>query len=209
MTPSPNVRFFLVAAALLSLPLCHAADTAHALFNGRDLAGWEIVNGGRFSVEDGVLKIDRGTGWLRSDDEFRDFTLILELRFLEANANSGIFVRTGPTSKADENGWPDNGYQVQCMDTAEGANPIGAVIFYGASEFEQVFDRAVIADAKKPAGEWNRMEITCRGEHLAVRLNGTLIVLAQGILKPSGHVGLQAEHGPLEFRRIEIVEHSP
>ena len=90
------------------------------LFNGTNLDGWEIINNGQFSVEEGVLKIDRGTGWLRSNDTFADFVLTMEFRFLEDGANSGIFIRTGPTSADDENGWPNNGYQVQCMDTLTG-----------------------------------------------------------------------------------------
>ena len=40
------------------------------LFNGWNLEGWSIQNGGRFSVQDGVLKLDGGTGWLRSDKTF-------------------------------------------------------------------------------------------------------------------------------------------
>ena len=82
------------------------------LFNGTNLDGWTIINNGQFSVEDGVLKINRGTGWLRSNDTFADFVLTMEFRFLEEGANSGIFVRTGPTSADNENGWPNDGYQV-------------------------------------------------------------------------------------------------
>ena len=110
-------------------PLTSRAIT---LFNGKNLDGWVIENGGRFSVKDGVLSIDRGTGWLRSKDTFGDFKLIAEFRFLEEGANSGIFVRTGPTSKEDENGWPENGYQVQCMDALSGRAPLGTMIPYGA-----------------------------------------------------------------------------
>ena len=69
-----------------------------SLFNGLNLDNWVIENDGQFSVEDGVIKVNRGTGWLRSADVFSDFTLLMEFRFLEAEANSGIFVRTGPTS---------------------------------------------------------------------------------------------------------------
>jgi ankyrin repeat protein len=78
--------------------------TVVKLFNGWNLDGWSIQNGGRFSVQDGILKLDGGTGWLRSDKTFADFKLVIEFRFLEEKANSGIFVRTGPTSKKDKNG---------------------------------------------------------------------------------------------------------
>ena len=61
-------------------------------------------------MENGVLKVDKGVGWLGSVDTFADYTLTIEFRSLEKGSNSGIFVRPGPTSKDDECGWPDNGY---------------------------------------------------------------------------------------------------
>ena len=90
-------------------PMEDTAGSVVQLFNGENLDGWEIVNDGQFLVEDGVLKLNRGTGWLRSSDTFGDFVMTMEFRFLEEEANSGIFVRTGPTSHDDEKGYPDNG----------------------------------------------------------------------------------------------------
>ncbi len=175
------------------------------LFNGWNLDGWEIQNGGRFSVEDGLLKINKGTGWLRSDKTYGDFTLFMEFRFLEPGANSGIFVRTGPTSKDDENGWPDNGYQVQCMDSLKG-KPLATMLPYGAPPFEHKSDLKALRKAYKPAGEWHAYEITAAGETLQVKLNGLLITTCSNIKNRTGHIGIQAEHGLLEFRKIELLE---
>ena len=175
------------------------------LFNGWNLEGWEIQNGGQFSVEDGLLKINKGTGWLRSGKTYGDFTLFMEFRFLEPKANSGIFVRTGPTSKKDENGWPDNGYQVQCMDSLEG-KPLATMIPYGAPPFEHKSDLNALKKAYKPVGEWHTYEITAKGETLAVKLNGILITTCTSIKNKTGHIGIQAEHGLLEFRKIELLE---
>ncbi len=178
------------------------------LFNGWNLDGWEIQNGGRFSVEDGLLKINKGTGWLRSEKTYADFTLFMEFRFLEPQANSGIFVRTGPTSKQDENGWPDNGYQVQCMDSLKG-KPLATMLPYGAPPFEHKSDLKALKKAYKPAGEWHTYEITAKGETLKVILNGSLITTCAGIKNKTGHIGIQAEHGLLEFRKIELLQLSP
>jgi len=155
-------------------------------------------------VEDGVLKVNRGTGWLRSAGVFSDFTLVMEFRFLEAEANSGIFVRTGPTSHDDENGWPNNGYQVQCMDIITGKAPLATMIPYGAPPFDHQSDLAALAKAYKPLGQWQTYEITCVGETLEVKLNGTLITTATSIKNLKGHIGIQAEHGLLEFRKIDL-----
>lgn len=182
-----------------------AAKEPIKLFNGWNLEGWEIQNGGRFSVEDGVLKIDKGTGWLRSEKTYADFTLIMEFRFLEKNANSGIFVRTGSTSKKDENGWPDNGYQIQCMDTLTG-KPLATMLPYGAPPFEHKSDLDALDKAYKPAGEWHTYEIIAKGERLEVKLNGILITTCTSIKNREGHIGIQGENGLLEFRKIELVQ---
>ena len=198
----------LIASAVVGL-LAGCAKTndppkSMSLFNGLDLDNWVIENDGQFSVEDGVIKVDRGTGWLRSADVFSDFTLLMEFRFQEAEANSGIFVRTGPTSNDDENGWPNNGYQVQCMDIITGKAPLATMIPYGAPPFDHQSDLAALAKAYKPLGQWQTYEITCVGETLEVKLNGTLITTATSIKNLKGHIGIQAEHGLLEFRKIDL-----
>lgn len=200
---------FLPAFILLLALVCPPQAKAHEkinLFNGQNLDGWIIENGGQFSVADGVIKLDKGVGWLRSSRSFADFTLILEFRFLEKEANSGIFVRTGPTSNDDENGWPDNGYQVQCMDTLEGQYPLAHMIPYGAPDFESESDIEALKRVYRPAGEWQTYEITCRGETMEIKLNGAVITTCKNIKNLSGHIGIQGEHGLLEFRRIDVVK---
>lgn len=213
MNPQSKKSYWrLIIPGLLMCGVCLVSSSLLAgermvLFNGRDLSGWTIQNNGQFSVEDGVLRVNKGTGWLRSDESFSDFTLKMEFRFLEPKANSGIFVRTAPTSHADQNGWPDNGVQVQCMDTLEGDLHLGAMIPYGAPPFEWVSNRETLRKAYKPTGEWQTYEITCVGETLSVKLNGELITLAIGIKNPTGRIGIQGEHGRLEFRKIEVLTH--
>ncbi len=198
----------LVAAALGSG--CAGPDTMAdhepyiSLFNGRDLDGWVIENNAAFSARDGLLVLNKGTGWLRSEEDFSDFVLEMEFRFLEKGANSGIFIRTGQTSKKDDNGWPDNGYQVQCKDTITEDRALGTMIPYGAPPFEHKSDRDAIARAYRPTGQWNHYRITCKGEELTVELNGILVTTAREIKNLSGHVGIQAEHGHLEFRNIRV-----
>ena len=200
----------LIASAVVGL-LAGCAKTndppkSMSLFNGLNLDNWVIENDGQFSVEDGVIKVDRGTGWLRSADVFSDFTLLMEFRFQEAEANSGIFVRTGPTSNDDENGWPNNGYQVQCMDIITGKAPLATLIPYGAPPFKPKSDLDALAKAYKPLGEWQTYEITCAGETLEVKLNDIRITTATSIKNLTGHIGIQGEHGLVEFRKIELIQ---
>lgn len=184
----------------------NTGDSIIQVFNGETLDGWDIVNGGQFSVEDGVLKLNQGAGWLRSSDTFGDFILTMEFRFLEKEANSGIFVRTAATSQDNENGWPDNGYQIQCMDIITGETPLGQMIDYGAPPFEHEFNLAALQEAYNPTGEWQTYEITARGETLEVRLNGSVLTTATSIKNLTGHIGIQGEFGLLEFRKIQVEE---
>jgi len=175
-----------------------------SLFDGETLDGWVIENNGAFSVQQGRIVLDKGAGWLRSEETYGDFVLEMDFRFLEKEANSGIFVRTGSTSHNDETGWPDNGYQVQCKDIFEGEKPLATMIPYGASPFDYKSDLEALTRAYRPTGQWNHYEITCQGEDLSVKLNGILITTATNIKNREGHVGIQAEYGHLEFRNIQV-----
>ena len=205
MKLSPYFALSIIVSLLVACsPATEESSNTLSLFNGENLDGWEIQNGGQFSVSDGVLKINKGTGWLRSADTFDDFTLTMEFRFMEKGANSGIFVRTGPTSNDDENGWPNNGYQVQCLDEIEHQYPLGFIIPYGAPEFQSESSLEALKSVYKPALEWHTYEITCLGETMEVKLNGAVITTCTDIKNLSGHIGIQAELGLLEFRKIEV-----
>ena len=69
-------------------------------------------------------------------------------------------------------------------------------------------------NASRAPGEWNRMIVTARGDHLTVDLNGANVVdlqLDESAVKDRparGYVGLQ-DHGEpheLRFRRIWLKE---
>jgi hypothetical protein len=199
----PHLTRLIVAILFIASSAFLSAATP--LFNGKDLTGWTIEKNGQFSVSDGLLKVNRGTGWLRSQKTYADYTLVLEVRFLEKGANSGIFVRTGPTSNDDENGWPNNGYQVQCRDTTEGDYPLGGLIPYGAPDFQSTILNAAVNSAYLATGEWNTLEITAHDETISIKLNGIEVCTATEIKNRSGYIGIQGELGLLEFRKIEIT----
>ena len=90
------------------------------------------------------------------------------------------------------------------MDIITGKAPLATMIPYGAPPFDHQSDLAALAKAYKPLGQWQTYEITCVGETLEVKLNGTLITTATSIKNLKGHIGIQAEHGLLEFRKIDL-----
>ena len=117
-----NVSWALVAVAALGLlgapTLSGGTNTADeegfvSLFDGKSLTGWNLMNGAKFVVEDGVIKHTDGHGWLRSDKQYADYQLHVEFRFLKPKQDSGVFLRAGMEGKD----WPDQKYEVQMENT--------------------------------------------------------------------------------------------
>jgi hypothetical protein len=67
-------------------------------------------------------------------------------------------------------------------------------------------------NASKPAEQWNRMIVTCRGTRMQVSLNGEQIIdlqLDKSAMRNrplTGYVGLQDHGQPIWFRNIRLRE---
>jgi hypothetical protein len=169
-----------------------------SLFNGKDLDGWHIENQGKFSVKDGVIVLDRGAGWLRSDKMYQDFELRLDFRFVSKGADSGIFLR----ANNDGSIWPTKNLQVQTMDNESIAGLFGT----GLNEGKVKRDANLMRKVRKTAGEWQSYDILARGGYVEIRLNGVRITVSEGVSVQAGYIGLQGEGGQLEFKHIRIRE---
>jgi hypothetical protein len=58
--------------------------------------------------------------------------------------------------------------------------------------------------SEKPLGEWNKMEITCHGDEITVKVNGDLVNHATKLSQSKGAIGLQSEGAPIEYRDIQL-----
>ncbi len=175
-----------------------AESTAEAgfvrLFDGKTLDGWHLMNGAAFVAEDGVIKLNGGRGWLRSDKEYSDFVLRLELRFMKPRQDGGVFLR----ASEEGNGWPSRRYEVQSENSPRMAKVFGANYDLNVELAQKVL---------KPIEEWNEYEIKLVGANLEVRLNGELVTTSDGLSKYTrGYIGLQGEGGFHEYRNIRIKD---
>ena len=59
-------------------------------------------------------------------------------------------------------------------------------------------------DVESRAGEWTRLEVTCRGRSLTVRVNGVIVNAGTGASLSSGRIMLQSEGAEIFFRRVEL-----
>jgi Domain of Unknown Function (DUF1080) len=59
--------------------------------------------------------------------------------------------------------------------------------------------------SEKPLGEWNIMQIECKGDEVIVHVNGTLVNHGSKSTATSGRIALQAEGSEVEFRKVELT----
>ncbi len=184
----------------------HAQDDAddagfEPLFNGQDLTGWVHVGAtkGAWSVVDGVLVCNgQGRGWIRPAGVYEDFTLRLEYK-IERGSNGGVFLRTS------EQGRPAfAGMEIQIIDHPDHTTGVKAT----AAIYDSV---APSRNMSRPVGEWNSLEITCRGRRVAAAHNGVIVVIANLDAYPElrqrlprGYIGLQNHGTPVAFRNLCI-----
>jgi hypothetical protein len=215
-----------------------------ALFNGKDFTNWRVPEGdnGHWKVVDGVIDYDAeseapGDKNLWSEREFGDFILHVdwritdtpfinpnipyilpdgthardiygkELRFSLPDSDSGIFLRGDGKNQVNIWNWP-----------------IGSGEFYGyrtdrKQPAEVIAGATPRTQADKPVGQWNRFEITVRGDRVSVVLNSIEVIDNAQLpgMAPRGRIALQ-HHGHkvngkwasspslLQFKNIYIQE---
>ena len=175
------------------------------LFNGKDLTGWKLINpkqANGFKVVDGVLVNDPvnpegqrvNFGNLRTEKEFEDFNLTLEVNVPEGS-NSGVYLR--------------GIYEIQVVDS------------YGkeldSHNMGGLYSRvAPTVAAEKRGGEWQAMEMILCNRHVTVVLNGKKIIDNQPAYGPTGGamqadvfkpgpIYLQGDHGKVSYRNMVLT----
>ena len=175
------------------------------IFNGRDLTGWTKIEGGDWTVEDGVLIGRNGhkwstdpsrTGsWLSTEKQYADFRLEFQYN-ISPRGNSGVFFRS-----SHERNPAFTGYEMQIFDAPGSAPSKGGP--------GSLYD--VVAPEKnvvRPAGEWNTVTITARGPKIRVEMNGEKILETEQTRSMKGYIGLQNhdERAVVRFRNIRVQE---
>ena len=253
MNTQLDSRLSALTCALLLTGLVQAADNQPppgflALFNGRDFSGWTVPRGdnGHWKVTNGVIDYDAqseapGDKNLWTEKEYTDFELRVdwritatpfinpnvpyilpdgthardihgkEMRMALPDSDSGIFLRG------------EGNYQVNIW-----CWPIGSGEMYGV-RMDRNTDPEIRAgvtprtQADRPVGEWNRFEITVRGQTVKVVLNGKSVLPGVTLpgLPPRGRIALQHHGGKgsdgqwnsspslLQFKNIFIRELVP
>jgi hypothetical protein len=180
---------------------------------GEGLQGWEAAEGEAAEGEaaacwkrEGMELICTGAKgpWLRYATPVKDFQLRLEF-LLKEGGNSGVYVRV-PKDGAHHGA--GSGIEVQILDDKAPRYSQLKPYQYSGSLYA-----IVPADpmATRPAGEWNSLEIECRGDQYVVRQNGVEVIRANGATAPEllerrleGYLGLQNHSEEVRFRNLRL-----
>ena len=222
-------RNVLAACLVLAAGTAPAADNEltadekaagwRLLFDGKTLDGW-MTSSGRPSqapVEDGALNPHKCGGYmLVHKEQWEDFVLALDFK-LSPKCNSGVFVRTYSLTPRPGKDVGFNGIEV-ALDDTKGA---------GYHDTGALYDLVKpTKNAMKPAGEWNRLVVTCDKSRITVELNGEVVTRADldEFTRPNrrpdgsahkfdvaykdhprkGYIGLQDHGSPCWFKNVKI-----
>jgi Domain of Unknown Function (DUF1080) len=190
-------------AALLAAAALGDDDSAFVrLFDGRTLEGWTGEHTDRYSVRDGAIVSNGGTGWLRYKKSFKDFELRAEYRAVEKEADSGLLFRASTQSIRKEPHWPDRGYQLQVMD----ARNSFAILGFGVAPPRFNRKSTALKEAMNGSGRWQTVTLRVIGTHAEAALNGQTITVSESIELREGSIGLRSESHPVEWRNLKIKE---
>ena len=201
---------------LLLFPIVLVSLTGSFLFASKAinlLSPKQISLNKNWTLKKGILTPSETPGGIIwSKNKFGDFTVSLEYK-TSKKANSGLFFRTDPKNAVQ------GGFEIQIASPG---------LYSGKHIVGSLYDaKAPIVAAGKPDGEWNTMELTCKGPLIKAKVNGKKVIdlniddwnepnknpdgsknkfkTALKDLPRTGHLGLQYHGQPVWFRNIKVT----
>lgn len=154
-------------------------------FNRVGDADWSAAGGAIQAAQGGAAP-----AYLVSKSPYKDFKMRVEF-WASEDANSGVFLRCQDAGKISD----ETCYEANIFD--QRPDPT-----YGTGAIVKV--AAVAQPTPRAGGRWNTYEITLRGAHLVLVLNGTRTVDVEDLKFADGPFALQWVRGTIRFRLVEI-----
>ena len=197
------VKYVLFLLLSFSVTPYLAAQKTKNLFNGKDLSGWTVHGTEKWYVENKELVCESGPdkqyGYLSTNKNYKDFIVTMDFK-LEANGNSGVFIRSGIE------GTKISGWQVEVAP--ENHHTGGIYESYGRGWIIQPKPE----DEKwLKAKDWNTLKIKMIGDEITTWLNGHQMVALKDekIGKGEGFIALQIHDGggiKVRWKNLKIQE---
>jgi len=198
-----KVQSLLIFALFLAQSAAGWVD----LFDGKTTKGWSPVGTAVWSVTEAALSANpsaqaqvttpngksvAASGFLQSDRAYSDFDLTAEFH-TEKNTNSGIFIGCAAGRTISQN----TCYEVNISDT-HATHPTGSIVGM----------HSTLPNRAATAGKWSTMEISARGPHIVVKVDGKTVLDVKDTKFTTGAIALQAGGpngpGPIRFRNLKI-----
>ncbi|HEX4780907.1 MAG TPA: DUF1080 domain-containing protein [Usitatibacter sp.] len=167
------------------------------VFDGSSLSSFHPIGNANWRMADGAVVADGGQGFLVTNSEYGDFQIRVEF-YAEADTNSGVFIRCSRATELDSKVC----YEVNIWD----ARPAPE---YGTGAIVDVVK--VTKPYPLAGGRWNTYDITAKGDHFVVLLNGQRTAEGNDRQHAHGPIGLQyfpgndKAHGSvLKIRKVQI-----
>jgi len=187
---------------------------AIVLFDGRDLEQWVNTKDHQpagWTVNDGVLTVNKAAGNIETRRQFHNFQLHLEWRIPkditgsgQARGNSGLFLAsTGPG---------DAGYEVQILDSWNNSTYVNG---QAASVYKQA---APLVNAARPPGEWQTYDVVWTAPtfdtngalttpaYVTLLHNGVLVQNHTQLAGETAYIGKPGYH-PFDRAAIKLQAH--
>jgi hypothetical protein len=190
----------ITAVALLGAALGGCASTRDSgwitLFDGADpatLSNWGRVGEDNWRIQDGVVMADSshasGSTYLVSRQSYTDVEIRAEV-WVTPDTNSGIFFRCSDPAAISAR----NCYEMNIWDTYR--------VPYYATGAIALF--AKVDPVPKAGNKWSTFDITARGTHMRVLMDGKQTVELDDATYRSGPIALQWGGGIVKWRRVQI-----
>jgi len=180
------------------------------LFNGKDLKNWSFYLKDQkvdpatvFTVQNGVINIKGDPfGYMRTNESYSDYKLHVEWRYPVEASNSGVFVH----------GQKPDTIWLKCVECQLKAGSAGDFVCMNGADMTERKDKAVrsvpkmAASSEKAIGEWNTMEVTCKGNTIEVMVNGVLQNKGTNVNLSGGSICLQSEGKTIEFKNVFLTK---
>ena len=162
-----TVMLLVLAPALPAQRASTGADKGWvALFNGKDLSGWQNYGAEKWTVEKGEIlgeAVTKAYGYLGTEKTYKNFEMRGKFK-AEGTGNSGIFYHS------TINGVNIQGVQVEVDPRPDGHT--GGLYESGGRQW-LVWPNPAGEKAMK-VGEWNDVQFSVQGNHIVTRVNGVL-----------------------------------
>ena len=183
---------------------------------------WGVANGV-------ITDTGKPAGYLRTTARYSNYRLVVEWRWLDApldakgkprTRNSGVLLHM----QGKDGVWPKS---IEAQLQEKNAGDFWIIGGVDTNEHKAAREKAIAAAGsdeaalkkarnnrrlakklptnEKPEGQWNRYDIVCRGDTIILTVNGVEQNRVTGLNVQEGHICLQSEGSPIEFRNITLT----